>query len=75
MAAHQLPLLIHLDLAALRDRTDRTDSLAAMTGVATFRMAAQPTEHADAAEDGNASPTPRSRDASPLSFGLPQAAE
>ena len=48
--------LADVDLAALLDRTDRTDSFAVTTGVATFRMAAQPMEHADAAEDGKASP-------------------
>jgi hypothetical protein len=56
LAVQAIEALIHVDLAALLDRTDWTDTFAVMTRVATFRMAAQPVEHADAAEDGKASP-------------------
>jgi hypothetical protein len=55
LAVQAIETLIHVDLAALLDRTDRTDSFAVTTRVATLRMAAQPVEHADAAEDRKAS--------------------
>ena len=56
LAVQAVETFIHVDLAALLDRADRADSLAVMTAAATFRMAVQPMEHADAAEDGKASP-------------------
>ena len=57
MAIQAVETLIHVDLAALLDRTDRTDSFAVTTRVAALRMAAQPLEHADAADDRKASST------------------
>ena len=56
LAIQAIETLIHVDLAALLDRTDRADSLAVATAAATFHMAVQPIEHANAPQDRKPAP-------------------
>jgi hypothetical protein len=52
LAVQAIEALIHVNLATLLDSADWADSLAVTTAAATFRVAVQPIEHANAPHDG-----------------------